>query len=40
MKEKILRINMAKCDTQEEPVAPTNAIFYLPEEDLDNVFNW
>ncbi len=23
-----------------EPVAPTNAVFDVPEEDLDNVFNW
>ena len=23
-----------------EPVAPTNAVFDVSEEDLDNVFNW
>ena len=40
MKQKILRVNMAKAAIHEEPVTATNAVFYVPEEDLDNVFNW
>jgi len=27
-------------DMTREPVAPTNAVFDVPEDELDNVFNW